>query len=182
MKTTRLAFALLLGLSALSGCSKSAPAPETAAPAAETAASTPSQDDIAKAVAAANQTDPRKACELVTAAEMSTILGSTVAAEPNESSFGKTECDYKPAQGISPYVEFSVEWGEGETAMRAAGMMDKHEPGIASPYDGIGDQAVAVGPSLLIRSGNDAIWIVFSGVEDAPAKAKKIFDTAKARF
>jgi hypothetical protein len=182
MNASRLTLALLLGFAALSACSKSSPAPDTAAPASDTAASTPTQADIAKAVAAANQTDSRKACELVTAAEMSTILGSTVAAEPNESSSGKTECIYKPASGISPYVEFSVEWGEGETAMKAAGMMDKHEPGIASPYDGIGDQAVAVGPSLLIRNGNDAIWIVFSGVDDAPAKAKKIFDTAKARF
>ena len=66
--------------------------------------------------------------------------------------------------------------------MQAAGTMDKNEPGIASPYDGIGDQAVAVGPSLMIRSGDDLISIVFSGVTDAPAAARKIFDTAKAKL
>lgn len=175
MKTTRLVFALLLGFAALSGCSQSSPATETAAAA-------PTQAEVAQAVAAATQTEQKKACELITAKEMSAILGSAVSAEPNESSSGKTECIYQAVAGIGPYVEFSVEWGEGETAMRAAGMMNKHEPGIASPYDGIGDQAVAVGTALMIRSGQDLVEIVFSGVDDAPAKAKKIFDTAKARL
>lgn len=176
MKVTHLALVLLLSSAMLLGCSKSTPAPDTSQAAQATQAA------VAKAVADATHTDSKKACELVTATEMSTILGSAVAATPNESSSGKTECIYQPAGGSSPYVEFSVEWGEGKTAMTAAGMMDKHEPGIASPYDGIGDQAVAVGPSLMIRSGEDLVSIVFSGVDDAPAKAKKIFDTAKTRF
>ena len=177
MNTSRLALALLLAMAALSGCSKSAPAPETASQATQEDIA-----DIAKAVAAANRRDPRKACELVTAAEMSVILGSTVAAVPDESSSGETRCIYKAVTSLIPKVDFKVEWGEGETGMKAAGVMDKHEPGIVSPYDGIGDQAVAVGPALMIRSGKDLVWITFSGVDEAPAKAKKIFDTAKARF
>jgi hypothetical protein len=66
--------------------------------------------------------------------------------------------------------------------MTAAGMMNQHEAGIASPYEGIGDQAVAVGPTLMIRTGEDLVQLVFSGVTDAPAAAKKIFDTAKPRM
>ena len=123
-----------------------------------------------------------RACALVTEAEMSAILGASVIAEPNDRSAGKTECIYKPASGISPYVEFSVDWGGGQAAMAAAGMMARLEPGLTSPYDGIGDQAAAVGPALMIRIGEDLIMIVFSGVPDAPATAKRIVDTAKARL
>ncbi len=39
-----------------------------------------------------------------------------------------------------------------------------------------------VGTALMIRTGDDLVTIVFSGVADAPAKAKRIFDTAKARM
>ncbi len=116
------------------------------------------------------------ACALVTEAQMSTILGTPMAAQAN----GDNKCIYKPTAAVSPYVEFSVDWGDGEAAMQGVGMAEQHEPGLTSPYDGIGDQAVAVGPALMIRTGEDLVTIVFSGVEDTPAVAKKIFDTAKA--
>ena len=110
-------------------------------------------------------------------------LGSAVVGtEPGHKSSGKTECIYQPAGGVSPYVEFSVEWGEGETAMKAAAAMGQGKPGPSDPYAGIGDQAISVGTTLWIRSGKDCVQIVFSGVNDAPAKAKKIFNTAKARM
>jgi hypothetical protein len=66
--------------------------------------------------------------------------------------------------------------------MKGMGIAEEHEPGITSPYDGIGDQAAAVGPALMIRTGEDLVTIVFSGVTDAPAAAKRIFDTAKAKM
>lgn len=122
------------------------------------------------------------ACAMVTDAEMSKILGTAVAAEPHEGTADQTECIYKPASGISPYVDFTLVRGDGEAAMTAAGMMGQHEPGITSPYDGIGDQAVAVGPALMIRTGEDLVKLVFSGVSDAPTVAKRIFDTAKPRM
>lgn len=175
MQVTRLAFAgLLLALSVLGGCSKppaeSAPATGASALPSAAAPEKPSREDA-------------RACDLVTSQEMSAILGSAVVgAEPGHKSSGVTGCVYNAVKGVSPYVEFSVEWGEGEDAMRAAGAMGKAEPGIANPYAGIGDQAMAVGPTLWIRSGADLVKIVFSGVDDAPAKAKRIFETAKARM
>lgn len=93
-----------------------------------------------------------------------------------------TECNYTPASGISPTVKLTVDWGDGQIAMASAGVMGRQEPGLTSPYDGIGDQAVAVGPALMIRTGDDLVSIVFSGVSGAPAKARRIFDTAKARM
>ena len=176
MRPTRLSLAfLLLSLPAIHGCSSP---PATAA--SDAVADAPSLTTETVAAAAPEQT--LKACDLVTPKEMSAILGSDVDAEPNEGSSGKTECIYKPAEAVSPYVEFSVEWGEGETAMTAMGTMGQIEPGSTSPYDGIGDQAATVGTALWVRSGEDLVRITFSGVDDAPAKARKIFDTAKARM
>ena len=111
---------------------------------------------------------------------MSAILGAPVVTDPNPRSGNK--CIYKATTGVGPYVELSVDRGDGKVAMAAMGSMGKAEPGITSPYDGIGDQAAAVGTGLMIRTGDDLVTIMFSGVADAPAKAKRIFDTAKARM
>lgn len=154
---------------AIGGCTDSV---GTAAPARISAAAAPAP------------AEPRvvKACELIPAAEMSAILGGAVSAESNERSTGKTLCTYTAQQGISPYLEFSIEWGMGAAAMTGVGMLSQREPGIASPYEGLGDQAVAVGPALMIRTGDDLVTLVFSGVDEVPAKAKKIFDIAKGRM
>jgi hypothetical protein len=133
----------------------------------------------AKSAAKPVRTRPEP-CGLVTAAEMSTILGVKVAAEPRTD--GNFECNYKPVSGISPTVKLSVDWGDGKIAMASASAMRRIEPGLTSPYDGIGDQAVAVGPALMIRTGDDLLTIVFSGVSSAPVRARRIFDTAKGRM
>jgi hypothetical protein len=174
MRLNTLALAsLLLILPSMYGCSK----PETF-PASATAA----DGSPAEAAVAAPASRTARACELVTAAEMSVILGSPVLGTPNEGSTGKTECVYAPAGGISPQIEFSVTWGDGRAAMTAMGMMGNIEPGIANPYEGLGDQAAAVGPALMIRNGEDLVTLTFSGIDDAPTVARKIFDTAKGRM
>ena len=164
---------LLLILPALYGCSK---------PEATPASATKAGGSTVAAVAAAPAPHSVRACDLVTPAEMSTILGSAVVGTPNEGSVGKTECIYKPAEAISPYVELSVTWGDGRAAMTAMGMMGNIEPGIANPYEGLGDQAAVVGSTLMIRSGEDLVTLTFSGIDDTPAVARKVFDTAKDRM
>ena len=140
--------------------------------------------EVAQTVAA--QTPPQRqsvtACAMVTAAEMSTILGTTVTAEPHEGTVDQTECIYKPTSGISPYVDFTVVRGDGEVAMTASGFMAEKKPNMVNPYEGIGDQAFAVGPALMIRTGEDLVKLILSGVTDAPSKAKLIFNTAKPRM
>ncbi len=177
---------LLLGCAVVGACSKPSDAPATAAASNAAVAASPAQaaaNPAAASTTAASATASApasaKACEMVTAKEMSAILGSDVGAQPNEGSSGKTQCTYTAVKGVSPYVELSVEWGEGEDAMAAAGTMSKD---MVNPYEGIGDQAVAVGTVLMIRTGHDLMTITFSGVKDAPAAAKKIFDTAKSRM
>jgi hypothetical protein len=104
---------LLMALPALHGCSKQ---PITATP----PTTTDAQAQAAQAAASEPQ-QTAKACELVTDKEMTAILGAAVHAEPDDRSNGKTECIYTPVAGVSPYVEFSVEWGSGEGAMMGAG-------------------------------------------------------------
>ena len=133
----------------------------------------------AKAAAKPARTFP-EGCALVTEAEMSAILDAPMQAVARQG--GGTECNYSPKSGISPAVKLTVDWGDGRIAMKSAGFMGAHEPGLTSPYDGVGDQAVAVGPALMIRTGEDLMTIVFTGVTGAPAAAKRIFDTAKARM
>jgi hypothetical protein len=79
-------------------------------------------------------------------------------------------------------VQLEIDWGDGEAAMGAFTMLNRNEPGIGSPYDGLGDEAVAIGPTLMIRTGEDLVKLVFSGVDAAPAKARRIFQTAKSRM
>lgn len=122
------------------------------------------------------------ACAMVPQEAMSAIVGGAVISKPNDRSNGQTQCIYSAASGISPYVDLKVEWGMGPMAMKGVGMANKAEPGLANPFEGIGDQAAQIGPALMIRSGEDLVTIVFSGVDDALPKARKIFDLVKARL
>lgn len=131
-------------------------------------------------VAAVEVLHPR-ACELVTAQEMSRILGKAVNAQGSEG-YEKTGCTYSVAQGEGPYVEFSVNWGSAEGAMNMTRMLAMAEPDMAQPYSGIGDEATMVGSMLMIRSGEDLVILAIADVNDIAGKARRIFDTAKARM
>ena len=128
------------------------------------------------------QSAERHACDLVTASEMSAILGITVQGEVDEHAADQTGCRYATADGTGPHVDFQVNWGDGRVALQAAGMMGRVEPGIENPYEGIGDEAAAMGPALMVRTGEDLITLTFSGVDDAAAKARTIVDFAKRRM
>jgi hypothetical protein len=132
---------------------------------------------------AAENERPRRpdpaACTLVSEAEMSAILGAPVVTDPNLRSGNK--CIYRATSGNGPSVELSVDMGGG-AAIAAMGALGKAEPGLTSSYAGIGDRAVAAGPALMIKTGDDLVTIVLAGVDDFPATAKKIFDTAKPRM
>jgi hypothetical protein len=169
--------AALVMIAALTACG------DSKQPAAGSAASTDRDAASAAVVAAlARAHSPvAKACDMVTEAEMSRILGVAVSAKDLTHSSGQSDCQWAAPSGF-PAVELKVDWGDGEVAMRASAMMNRKEPGIADPYEGIGDQAIAVGPALMIKTGEDLVQLIFTGVDDAPVKAKKIFDTAKARM
>lgn len=118
---------------------------------------------------------------MVTAAEMSDILGATVAAEPGEGG-DSTTCRYIQAGRTLPLAELKVDWGGGSAAMAAAGMLSRHEPGIADPLAGLGDQASAIGPALWIRVGDDLVTLTLFGVDEDVVVAKRILATMRPRM
>ena len=120
----------------------------------------------------------RPACEIISQVEMSAILATPVISQ----SSGQSRCIYHSDIASGPHVEFTLDRGDGAAAMAGAGYAGKREPGLPNPYSGIGDQAVAVGPALLIRTGDDLVTLVFSGVRDTPTVAKQIFQAAKAKM
>src|SRR6202035_2001153 len=78
--------AALIVLAAAAGCSSSAKPPGAAAPAAATQA-------------AAAKNTVTSACEMVTAAQMTAILGVAVSAKDTTHSSGETECRYAAPSG-----------------------------------------------------------------------------------
>jgi outer membrane protein OmpA-like peptidoglycan-associated protein len=128
--------------------------------------------------AAAEQDTKRTACAMVTAAEMSSIIGTAVAAEDE----GTATCRYKPAERTLPYVELGIDWGSGAVAMASFGALSRLEPGIADPLAGLGDQASAIGPGLMIRTGDDLVKLTIMGVEDNVAAARRIIALMRPRM
>jgi hypothetical protein len=138
--------------------------------------------ELAAAAAARTPHSSTPACELVTATEMSAIVGAPVTGQAEDHPGSSTKCTYKPASGISPVVEFTVTWGDGFAAMQGMGLAASREQGMVTPYDGLGDQAGSAGPLLMIRTGDDLVTLVFTGVDDQSTAARKIFDTARPRM
>jgi len=66
--------------------------------------------------------------------------------------------------------------------MLGAGLASRAHPGVTDPLAGVGDQAVMMGPAAMIRTGNDLVTIVLSGVESPIAKVRAIFSVAKPRI
>jgi hypothetical protein len=167
----RQALAAVLFVS-LCACSK--PADTTHDAAAATAA--PTADAVAAAVAAAQKRDDP--CAYVTQAEMRAILHAPVAAHVS----GGNKCVYALPSGPGAYSQVEVARGDGRIAMRVAGAMARAEPGIDNPLAGVGDQAVMVGPAIMVRKGEDLVTIVMSGVDAPIKKAKVVFTTVARRL
>jgi hypothetical protein len=123
------------------------------------------------------------ACELVSAADMSGILGSTVGAVADDRG-GQTKCTYEVEGGEigGAYAEVQLNWGDGAAGMKGAGIMEPELGAAMSKLAGLGDQATSVGPMILIRRGDDLITLVISGVPDDTAVAKRIYGLLDAKL
>jgi hypothetical protein len=123
------------------------------------------------------------ACGLVSAADMSAVLGTEVAAVADDRG-GQTKCTYETAGGElgAPYAEVQLNWGDGESGMKGAGIMEPELGAAMGKLAGLGDQATTVGPMVLIRRGEDLITLVISGVPDGTAAAKTIYGLLDAKL
>ena len=155
----------------LSGCSKQSPLPDAIA--------------NAKANAPVTAKGHGKACDMVTQAEMSAILGGAVTAVATEQELHSTKCSYSPVSGPKPLaVELEVEWGAGPSLQPAVNLANSAAPiGAVDPLHGIGDVAVQVPGLVLIKVGSDLMTVQFVyGDSDLPGKARRIFETAVGRL
>ena len=177
---------------AITGCSKQEATPAAGVPAA-------AADAPAAAPAAAQHAS---ACDLITAAEMSAILGGSVQASAggNERPPTATECIYQSANASTtgsgldevadpskPYAEVEVDWGGGDPEVLGASADLANGAATvdaANPLKGLGDRAYTVtADQVFISTHGNLMQIRFARrSEDAAAKARKIFETAQPRM
>jgi hypothetical protein len=139
----------------------------------------PVQPAIAQVEGSPTDERPRSTCERVTAEQMSATLGAPVIAEPRSNS----ECHYTPKSGAGmPLAQLTIDLGSAEAAMTASGMLGQIEPGMTNPYEGMGDQASAIGPAVWVRRGEDLIMITVIGVDDHDAAVRRIYELVDAGF
>ena len=154
-------------LAALCACAKSSDT-TTSSTTTATATSAPTTD-IAAAVAKANKSDDP--CSFVTVTEMRAILHAAVVTQVS----GGNKCVYELPSGPGPRAQIEVDRGDGRIAMKSAGAM-------GSPLKGVGDQAVSVGPTIMVRTGEDLVQVEMSGVQAPIQKATTIYNTVKKRL
>jgi hypothetical protein len=133
----------------------------------------------ARITAASEPSAPRSACDLLTAAEMSTALGGAVTQEASSRS---DTCTYSSTQSSGPFAELKFTPGDGQAAMMASSFANRHEPGLADPLAGVGDQAVSIGPMVMIRRGEDLITLRVLGVDDTVKRIKLIYGAVNAKL
>jgi hypothetical protein len=123
------------------------------------------------------------ACELISGADMSAVLGSAVGAVADDRG-GQTKCTYESAGDEigGAYAEVQLNWGDGVAGMKGAGAMEPQLGGVMGQLAGLGDQATSVGPMILIRRGSDLITLVISGVPDSTSAAKRIYGLLDTRL
>jgi hypothetical protein len=179
------------------GCSRqSDPAPSAAAPApapsslaAEAAATRASAGTTATRAPVPAASKRASACELVTQAEMSAILGGAVGAEAggNDRPPAATECIYASAAGPSPYAELEVDWGAGDPQVLgvAAGLVTgAGPPGAVDPLQGLGERAYQItADQVFISTQGHLMMIRFPpGTGEVTAMARRIYETARPRM
>lgn len=138
---------------------------------------------------------------MVTAAEMSAILGGPViaAAGGNDRPPSSTECIYSPADGSNPanaelpngsstpYAELQVDWGAGDAQVldTATGLASAAAPAAAAgPLKGLGERAYKVTAyQVFISTHGDLMMIRFlPRTGEVDSKARRIYETAQGRI
>ena len=61
-------------------------------------------------------------------------------------------------------------------------MLGRLEPGMANRFAGLGDEASAIGPAFMVRTGEDFVNLTRGGVDDHVAVAKRIITVMRPRI
>ena len=170
-----------IGSLVVSGCSK-----EAGRPLVTNAASAPTTAVATTTTAAPGASRRTSACEMVTQAEMSAILGGAVKATPVDKGRTSTECDYAGPDD-KPYAELQVDWnaGDPEVLGKAAGLAQGAGPaGAVGGLQGLGDRAYQVTASQVFISAHGHLMMIrfLPGTSDVLGMARRIYETANARM
>ena len=79
-------------------------------------------------------------------------------------------------------AQLQIDLGSAEAAMTASGMLNQMEPGMTDPYEGLGDQASAIGPAVWVRRGEDLVMITIMGVDAHDAAVRRVYEIVDAGF
>ena len=186
MRCTLACCVFLLALPMLDGCAQStAPAlgatPATSMGAAPVEAPATTPATAAPVVDVAVPGGASRACNRVTASEMSAIVGMPMAATPNDDAEGITSCSYAPLAGKGPSIEYTISAGDGASTLSMGREMKNYDPAPGKAFAGIGDDADVIGPALVINDHGDMVSLYLGGIrrDDEPAVAKKIYDASR---
>lgn len=188
MSSKRIPLLCLLALPFLHGCTPSA-APgagaDSAAAALPAAAGAPTPvvapAPVAEPADAAVPGGASRACNRVTAGEMSAIAGMRMQATPNDATEGLTSCTYSPVAGPGPRIEYTISAGDGASTLRMGREMKTYDPAPGKAFAGIGEDADVIGPALVISDHGDMVSLYMGGIglDQQPAMAKKIYDASQ---
>ncbi len=187
MRCKLVCYSLLLAMPMLHGCAQSAaPAPAGATPAASgEAASVPTP--VATPAPPASVADvpvpggASRACNRVTASELSAIVGMPMGATANDGNEGITSCSYAPVAGKGPSVEYTISAGDGASTLSMGREMKNYDPAPGKAFAGIGEDADVIGAAVVINDHGDMVSLRLVGIgrADEPAVAKKIYDASQ---
>ena len=141
--------------------------------------------------AAAGTLRSAKPCGLLTAADMSELLGGPIGKPSGESVAGKTSCTYPPADASSyAQAEITIEWQDGPAPSFERLLADTFKGSaagrqVAHSIELGDDAAYSIEGVLSIRSGQTLVSISLPmrpGAEErAVAVARKLFERAGVR-
>lgn len=165
----------------LQACSQSTPMPAATTAVSAANADPASAVPVVAPASAQESGDPHQACNLLTANELSAVVGSPMVATPQDGD-GVSNCKYAPAGDRGPSVEFTVMPGDGESTLQMDRDMKGHDAEADKRFAGIGDDAVVVPPSVQVRVGKDLLVFSLLGVGDEPSAIRKIVSVVKPRL
>ena len=168
---------VLLVLPLLQACSPAPAPPAAARPPAPASTPTP----VAPVASVVVPGGPQRACNRLTDAELSVIVGTPMQATPHDETEGITSCFYAPVAGDGPSVQYTISAGDGPSTLRMGREMKNYDPGPGKAYAGIGEDADIIGPAIVINDHGDMVSLYLGGIglEAQPALAKKIYDASQ---
>ena len=168
----------LLVLPLLNACSKAPPANVATSPTADSATPAPAPEAAPAPLAdVVVPGGPGRACNRVTASEMSAIVGVPMGSTPNDVTEGVTSCSYTALSGAGPTIEYTISAGDGEATLDMGREMKGYDAARGKALADVGADADVIGNAVVINDHGDMVSLTLAGFgrEREPALAQRIY-------